>query len=272
MIFFQTVEGACLVIFFICTFETCNLVVTCFGCFLTTTSTFSRILYFGQKKTKTQKEITKATISTCVPSVWGQFFQHLHNDEPRSLWKTQDQGLLLVEVRSVCDSLWPGWLVGWMVGWVFNFFVANIQKHFTWILLEKKNMALKINWKDVERWNFVLIWSPFWGQSIFWWDQIIWWFGNSNSIEIRLLYVIMGTVSILNFGIWYVFFFEAGKQARTWCKNKKGISRYMTHWKSLGFGTKERKSCDFLEMQNSSDMVRPEKTKKKRTPTYDQNF
>ena len=33
----------------------------------------------------------------------------------------------------------------------------------------------------------------------------------------------------------------------------------MTHWKSLGFGSKERKSCDFLERQNSSDMVRPEK-------------
>ena len=109
--FVQTVEGACVVIFFICTFETkpfwtgiCNLVVMCFGCFLTTTSTISQIFFLFAKKTK----ITKATISTCVLSVWGQCVQHLHIDEPRWLWKTQDQGVLLVEVRSVGDSLWPG--------------------------------------------------------------------------------------------------------------------------------------------------------------------
>ena len=78
----------------------------CFGCFLTTTSTISQIFFCLQKKQK----ITKATISTCVLSVWGQCVQHLHIDEPRWLWKTQDQGVLLVEVRSVGDSLWPVWL------------------------------------------------------------------------------------------------------------------------------------------------------------------
>ena len=33
----------------------------------------------------------------------------------------------------------------------------------------------------------------------------------------------------------------------------------MTHWKSLGFGSKELKLCDFFERQTSSDMARPKK-------------
>lgn len=60
---------------------------------------------------------------------------------------------------------------------------------------------------------------------------------------------------------------EAGKQARTWCKNSFESFLIYDSLESLGFGSKELK-----ERQNSSDMVRPEKTKKKRTPTYDQNF
>ena len=91
------VEGACLVIFFICTFETkpfwtgiCNLVVTVcvLDVFLTTTSTISQIFFCLQKKQK----ITKATISTCVLSVWGQCVQHLHIDEPPMAMKNSGSG------------------------------------------------------------------------------------------------------------------------------------------------------------------------------------
>lgn len=141
-------------------------------------------------------------------------------------------------------------LVGWLVE--FSIFSWETSKNMLHGYPSKKNMALKINgWKDVERWNCVLIWSLFTGAvnllggpNMMVWEQQF----HSNTVIIGIHLKFRDLI----------FFEEVGNQARTWCKNTYEFP-YMTHWKSLGFGSKELKLCDFLERQNSSDMVRPKK-------------
>ena len=124
MIFFQTVEGACLVIFFICTFETCNLVVTCFGCFLTTTSTFSRILYFGQKKQKPKKKSQRPPFQPVFLLCGANFFNIFTMTNPDRYEKLRIRGFYLLKFAvsvTACD------LVGWLVGWLVEFSIFSWQ-------------------------------------------------------------------------------------------------------------------------------------------------